>query len=86
MWHIGSLNWFCLETSFADPFLLTVQVEEKLEGGVQKKNIVRRVFSRFCTPIFLEVCIYYQGMPVFVNLLMKGVAFNLMLSVVLSKI
>jgi len=30
------------------------EVEEKLEGGVQKKNIVRRIFSRFCTPIFLE--------------------------------
>jgi hypothetical protein len=31
-----------------------VQVEEKLEAG-QGKSTFRRVFSRFCTPIFLEV-------------------------------
>lgn len=88
-WHSGS----CLETSFTDPFLSTlVQVEEKLEGGVQKKNLVRRVFARFCTPIFLEVCIYYQGLPLCektdlplsVSLLMKGVAFNLMLYVLMD--
>jgi putative Ca2+/H+ antiporter (TMEM165/GDT1 family) len=30
------------------------EVEEKLEGGPQKKNLFRRVFARFCTPIFLE--------------------------------
>uniref|UniRef100_A0A7I4FUF1 GDT1 family protein n=1 Tax=Physcomitrium patens TaxID=3218 RepID=A0A7I4FUF1_PHYPA len=29
------------------------EVEEKLEGP-KKKNLVRRVFSRFCTPVFLE--------------------------------
>jgi hypothetical protein len=34
---------------------MLVQVEEKLEGGQQKKSLVRRVFARFCTPIFLEV-------------------------------
>ncbi|KAG0559294.1 hypothetical protein M758_10G092900 [Ceratodon purpureus] len=30
------------------------EVEEKLEGGPQKKNLFRRIFARFCTPIFLE--------------------------------
>lgn len=35
--------------------IMLVQVEEKLEGGQQKKSLVRRVFARFCTPIFLEV-------------------------------
>jgi putative Ca2+/H+ antiporter (TMEM165/GDT1 family) len=29
------------------------EVEEKLEG-TQKKTLVRRLFARFCTPIFLE--------------------------------
>jgi len=33
------------------------EVEEKLEGGQQKKSLVRRVFARFCTPIFLEAFI-----------------------------
>jgi len=33
--------------------LLVNQVEEKLEGG-QGKTSIRRFFSRFCTPIFLE--------------------------------
>ena len=33
------------------------QVEEKLESG-QGKTAVRRFFSRFCTPIFLEVCLW----------------------------
>jgi len=31
-----------------------VKVEEKLESG-QGKTPFRRLFSRFCTPIFLEV-------------------------------
>ncbi|KAF5741554.1 hypothetical protein HS088_TW10G00555 [Tripterygium wilfordii] len=31
------------------------EVEEKLESG-QGKTAFRRFFSRFCTPIFLEVC------------------------------
>ncbi|KAJ6877595.1 hypothetical protein NC651_030373 [Populus alba x Populus x berolinensis] len=32
------------------------EVEEKLESG-QGKTSFRRFFSRFCTPIFLEVCV-----------------------------
>ncbi|KAJ7299994.1 hypothetical protein O6H91_18G013600 [Diphasiastrum complanatum] len=31
-----------------------VEVEEKLEGSNQGKSLGRRIFSRFCTPIFLE--------------------------------
>jgi hypothetical protein len=30
------------------------QVEEKLESG-QGKSAIRKLFARFCTPIFLEV-------------------------------
>lgn len=40
---------------------MLVQVEEKLEGGQQKKSLVRRVFARFCTPIFLEVFILFHS-------------------------
>lgn len=32
-------------------------MEEKLEAG-QGKTAFRRFFSRFCTPIFLEVCLF----------------------------
>lgn len=39
---------------------MLVQVEEKLEGGQQKKSLVRRVFARFCTPIFLEVLVHFN--------------------------
>jgi hypothetical protein len=38
----------------AKNLLLFNQVEEKLESG-QGKTSFRRFFSRFCTPIFLEV-------------------------------
>lgn len=51
-----------------------IQVEEKLESG-QGKTTFRRFFSRFCTPIFLEVgfsnslkilCLYWYNFPAFI--------------------
>lgn len=45
-----------------------IQVEEKLESG-QGKTSFRRFFSRFCTPIFLEVwllrCTYFNDLVSF---------------------
>jgi hypothetical protein len=40
--------------TFTLHILFVIQVEEKLEAG-QGKTPIRRLFSRFCTPIFLEV-------------------------------
>jgi len=62
------------------------QVEEKLEG-VQGKTSVRRLFSRFCTPIFLEVhlklkaptivhCIYSKFA---IQFSLKGKAFGIVI-------
>lgn len=45
------------------------QVEEKLEAG-QGKTAFRRFFSRFCTPIFLEVGLW-PSLRCFSNLITK---------------
>lgn len=44
-------------SKLTDISLSFVKVEEKLESG-QGKTPFRRLFSRFCTPIFLEVYFY----------------------------
>lgn len=49
-----SLIWVHCLNLFATQY---IQVEEKLESG-QGKTTFRRFFSRFCTPIFLEVCCF----------------------------
>lgn len=67
--RISSYRSYHLTASF---WRTLVQVEEKLEGGPQKKNLFRRIFARFCTPIFLEVCslprianVWIMGLPLF---------------------
>uniref|UniRef100_A0A7I4CXL2 GDT1 family protein n=1 Tax=Physcomitrium patens TaxID=3218 RepID=A0A7I4CXL2_PHYPA len=45
---------FIAYTADSTPQKELEEVEEKLEGGPKKKNVVRRIFSRFCTPVYLE--------------------------------
>ena len=51
---IVQLFGMLLEPSYIFWIPWHTQVEEKLEAG-QGKSTFRRIFSRFCTPIFLEV-------------------------------
>lgn len=53
----GSSNTHFLVETETKCLIEIFQVEEKLEAG-QGKTAFRRFFSRFCTPIFLEVCLF----------------------------
>lgn len=49
--------------------IIYIQVEEKLESG-QGKTAARQFFSRFCTPIFLEVRLMQSVINIVIYLLL----------------
>lgn len=60
--------------------IVYIQVEEKLESG-QGKTSVRRFFSRFCTPIFLEVCFMLLGNMLVYVLIIDILVFKILIKI-----